>query len=130
MKSTKCCQRSKRKTPDPAENRGADSMVRWLGMWSEQRYHRQGDSFGKIIQVYLFAKGLWKSISGNGALIKDRETHAKRRKWNAHTHIHTYTHTHTHTHIHTHTYTHIYTHTHTYTHTRLPIHETHLKTPV
>ena len=58
-----------------------------LGMWSEQRYHRQGDSFGKIIQVYLFAKGLWKSISGNGALIKDRETHAKRRKWNAHTHI-------------------------------------------
>ena len=87
MKSTKCCQRSKRKTPDPAENRGADSMVRWLGMWSEQRYHRQGDSFGKIIQVYLFAKGLWKSISGNGALIKDRETHAKRRKWNAHTHI-------------------------------------------
>lgn len=55
-------------------------------MWSDQRYHRQGDSFGKIIQVYLFAKGLWKSISGNGALIKDRETHAKRRKWNAHTH--------------------------------------------
>ena len=91
MKSTKCCQRSKRKTPDPAENRGADSMVRWLGMWSEQRYHRQGDSFGKIIQVYLFAKDLWKSISGNGALIKDRETHAKRRKWNAHTHIHTHT---------------------------------------